>query len=112
MSPITGHDDRRMAPISFRQAVNLLQLTLPNGNFLIPTPQNTATGISSVTQNCTYNDDQFVTNVDYLINAAQQDFRSLLLRRWKSKRHFSRRPSRRRFPVSRRTSIPSSAIFR
>ena len=41
---------------------------MPNGDFLIPTPQNTATGISSVTQNCSYNADQFVTNADYLIN--------------------------------------------
>lgn len=68
LSPITRlpvlADGSNVVP----QAVNLLQLTLANGNFLVPTPQNTATGVSSVTQNCSYNADQFVTNADYLIN--------------------------------------------
>ncbi len=49
-----------------QQAIDLLNLTLPNGDFLIPAPQNTATGQSSITLNCTYNDDQFVTNADYV----------------------------------------------
>jgi len=66
MSPLTGQtilaDGSNLSP----QAVNLLQLTLPNGNFLIPTPQNTATGVSSLTQNCRYNADQFVTDVDFI----------------------------------------------
>ncbi|MBV8895813.1 MAG: carboxypeptidase regulatory-like domain-containing protein [Acidobacteriaceae bacterium] len=48
------------------QAVALLNTKLANGNYLIPSPQNAATGLTSVTQNCSFNDDQFVTNLDYL----------------------------------------------
>ncbi len=48
------------------QALALLNTKLANGSYLIPSPQNTATGLSSVTQNCTFNDDQFVTDLDYL----------------------------------------------
>jgi hypothetical protein len=66
MSPVTGQtiaaDGSNIVP----QAVSLLQLTLPNGNFLIPAPQNTTTGESTLTENCFYNADQFVTNVDFL----------------------------------------------
>jgi carboxypeptidase family protein len=49
-----------------QQAVDLLNLKLANGDFLIPAPQNTATGQSTITLNCTYNDDQFVTNADFV----------------------------------------------
>jgi hypothetical protein len=64
-SPVTGQtiasDGSNISP----QAVALLNLTLPNGNYLIPAPQDATTGQSSVTRNCTYNADQFVTDVDY-----------------------------------------------
>ena len=50
------------------QAVALFNLKLTNGNYLIPAPQNAATGQSSITQNCTYNDDQFILGADYEIS--------------------------------------------
>jgi hypothetical protein len=60
-------------------ALNLLQMKLPNGNFVIPTPQS----ISAVTRNgftynlgqssfslpSTYNEDHFIGNVDYAMSA-------------------------------------------
>jgi hypothetical protein len=66
MSPFTGQTIAANGSNISQQAINLLDLTLPNGNFLIPTPQNTATGQSSLTQNCRYNADQFVTNLDFI----------------------------------------------
>jgi hypothetical protein len=65
-SPLTGQTIAADGSNISQQAINLLNLTLPNGNYLIPNPQNTTTGESTVTQNCTYNDDQFVTNLDYV----------------------------------------------
>jgi hypothetical protein len=66
MSPFTGQTVAANGSNIVPQAVALLDLTLPNGNFLIPSPQNTTTGETTVTQNCFYNADQFVTNVDIL----------------------------------------------
>jgi hypothetical protein len=67
-SPLTGQtifaDGSNISP----QAIALLNMTLPNGSYLIPAPQDPLTGKSTVTRNCTYNADQFVTNVDYLQN--------------------------------------------
>lgn len=64
-SPFTGQviasDGSNIAP----EALNLLNLTLADGSFLIPSPQNPTTGQSSVTRNCTYKADQFVTDLDY-----------------------------------------------
>ncbi len=64
-SPLTGQtiapDGSNIAP----QAFSLLNLKLADGSFLIPTPQNATTGQSSVTRNCTYNADQFVSDIDY-----------------------------------------------
>ena len=64
------------------QALALFQFKLPNGQYLIPNPQiienvtivNPLTGVpstgpagfSSFSQPCTYNEDQFITNLDWL----------------------------------------------
>ena len=47
----------------------LLNVKLPNGTFLIPTPQ-TADGLVSGTAISTFREDQFNTNVDYRLNAS------------------------------------------
>ncbi|HTB92309.1 MAG TPA: TonB-dependent receptor [Candidatus Sulfotelmatobacter sp.] len=54
-------------------ALSLLNLKLPNGSFLIPTPQTVDTskpfaqqGFSVFTEPCHFNEDQFLTNLDYL----------------------------------------------
>jgi len=56
-------------------ALALLNLKLPNGNFLIPTPQTVdssapfaAQGFSVFTEPCRFDEDQFSTNFDYLIS--------------------------------------------
>jgi len=56
-------------------ALALLNLKLPNGSFLIPTPQTVdssapfaAQGFSVFTQPCRFDEDQFSTNFDYLIS--------------------------------------------
>ena len=49
------------------QALALMQMKLPNGQFLIPTPQ-TPDGTSSFSSPCSYNEDQFITNADFLHN--------------------------------------------
>jgi outer membrane receptor protein involved in Fe transport len=50
----------------------LLQAKLPNGSYLIPTPQTVdpslpfaSQGTASITVPCTYNEDQFMTNLEY-----------------------------------------------
>lgn len=55
------------------QALALLQMKLPNGQFLIPTPQTVdptkpfaVQGTSTFSNPCTFNEDQFITNVDFL----------------------------------------------
>ena len=57
------------------QALALMQAKLPNGQFLIPTPQKVdptkpfaVQGTSSFTDPCVYNEDQFITNADFLHN--------------------------------------------
>ncbi len=57
------------------QTVALLNLKLPNGGFLIPNPQITQTGpdgllqgFSSFSEACKFNEDQFMTNFDWLQN--------------------------------------------
>jgi len=51
------------------EALALFNLKLTNGQYLIPAPQNTTNGQSTVAQNCTYNDDQFIAGVDYEMSA-------------------------------------------
>ena len=60
------------------QAVAIFNLKLPNGQFLIPTPQTLkpgtdpltgatiVEGFSSFSSPCTFNEDQFVSNLDFL----------------------------------------------
>jgi len=55
------------------QALALFNLKLPNGQYLIPTPQRVdssqpfdSQGVSSISQPCIYNEDQFMTNADWL----------------------------------------------
>jgi len=50
------------------QALALMQMKLPNGQFLIPTPQRVQGGVgtSSFSDPCTYNENQFITNADFL----------------------------------------------
>jgi hypothetical protein len=57
-------------------ALNLLNLKLPDGSFLIPSPQTVDTtkpfaqqGFSVFAQPCHFNENQFLTNADYLISA-------------------------------------------
>jgi hypothetical protein len=54
-------------------ALTLLNFKLPDGAYLIPTPQTVdpklpfaSQGFSAFTEPCHFNEDQFVTNVDYL----------------------------------------------
>lgn len=59
------------------QGLALFNATLPNGQFLIPNPQQVITdpatglpeGFSTFSSPCRYNEDQFVTNLDWLHNA-------------------------------------------
>src|SRR5579864_3524232 len=67
-SPLTGQTVLADGSNISSQAIALLNMTLPNGNYLIPAPQNPSTGRSVVTRNCTYNADQFITNLDYVQN--------------------------------------------
>lgn len=53
-------------------ALSLLNYKLPDGSFLIPTPQTVdsskpfaSRGFSTLTEPCTFNEDQFLLNVDY-----------------------------------------------
>ncbi len=53
-------------------ALAILQYKLPNGQYLVPTPQTINSsasfnlqGFSSYSQACTFNEDQFLTNADY-----------------------------------------------
>ena len=57
-------------------ALELLNIKLPNGAYLIPTPQTVnetrsfdQQGFSVFTEPCRYNQDQFATNLDYLASA-------------------------------------------
>jgi hypothetical protein len=45
-------------------ALAALNAQLPNGNFLVPAPQNGSTGVSTFSSPCRYTEDQFVSNAD------------------------------------------------
>jgi|HubBroStandDraft_6_1064221.scaffolds.fasta_scaffold00321_12 hypothetical protein len=56
-------------------ALALLNYKLPDGSFLIPTPQTVdsskpfaSRGFSTLTQPCTFNENQFLLNVDYVVS--------------------------------------------
>src|SRR5947208_4542194 len=46
-------------------ALAVLNAKLPNGQFVIPAPQDPATGNSTFSFPCPYRDDQFVSNLDF-----------------------------------------------
>jgi Carboxypeptidase regulatory-like domain/TonB-dependent Receptor Plug Domain len=69
LGPTVAADGSNISP----QALALMQMKLPNGQFLIPTPQTVdpskpfaVQGTSTFSNPCTYNEDQFITNADYL----------------------------------------------
>jgi len=56
-------------------ALELLNYKLPGGSYLIPTPQTTdpaapfaSRGLSAFSEPCSFDEDQFSTNVDYLVS--------------------------------------------
>jgi Carboxypeptidase regulatory-like domain/TonB-dependent Receptor Plug Domain/TonB dependent receptor len=59
------------------QALALFSAKLPNGQFVIPNPQTVITdpttglpeGFSTYSSSCPYREDQFITNLDWLLNA-------------------------------------------
>jgi hypothetical protein len=46
-------------------ALAVLNAQLPSGGFMIPAPQNSATGESTFSSSCAYTEDQFVSNLDF-----------------------------------------------
>jgi hypothetical protein len=46
-------------------ALAVLNAQLPGGGFMVPAPQNAATGQSTFSSSCAYTDDQFVSNLDF-----------------------------------------------
>jgi hypothetical protein len=57
-------------------ALALLQFKLPNGNFLIPTPQSinptkpfASQGFSTFSQACEFDENQYMANIDYVISS-------------------------------------------
>jgi hypothetical protein len=48
-----------------QQAINLLNLKLPNGQFVIPSPPAGQSSLT-VTNPCPFNEDQFLTNADFI----------------------------------------------
>jgi hypothetical protein len=66
-----AHDGSNINPV----ALALLNFKLPNGSFLIPTPQSVdrskplaSQGFSVFAEPCSFDEDQFMANVDYLIS--------------------------------------------
>jgi len=64
VGPSVKADGSNVNPV----ALQLLQMKLPNGNYLYPTPNN-ATGLISLTEPATFNEDQYMGNFDYLQSA-------------------------------------------
>ena len=62
LGPGVAPDGSNISP----QAIALLNTTVGGGGFLIPAPQNTTTGSSSVSAACPFSENQFVTNGDYV----------------------------------------------
>jgi hypothetical protein len=51
------------------QAISVLNAQLPDGAFMIPAPQNPATGATIFSSPCTYNDDQYLGDIDWYTTA-------------------------------------------
>jgi len=73
--PTVLRDGSNISP----QALALFNLKLPNGQYVIPTPQRidttlpfAAQGVSTFSNPCTFNEDQFMTNGDYNSSAKDQ----------------------------------------
>ncbi|HXL23388.1 MAG TPA: carboxypeptidase regulatory-like domain-containing protein [Candidatus Dormibacteraeota bacterium] len=73
VGPAIAADGSNISPV----ALALLQLKLPNGQFVIPTPQTVSTdlkqafdsrGFSAFSTSCPYTEDQFMTNSDWQMN--------------------------------------------
>lgn len=73
VGPAIASDGSNINPV----ALALLQMKLPNGQYLIPTPQTVnpnassfdAEGFSAFSVACPYSEDQFMTNADWQISA-------------------------------------------
>lgn len=61
--PSTGIPITSAAQIS-PMALAVLNAQLPNGQMVVPAPQNAASGLSTFTSACQYRDDQFISNLD------------------------------------------------
>jgi hypothetical protein len=90
-------------------ALNILGATLPNGSFLIPTPQTIdpsapfgVQGSTSLVQSCAYNEDQFITNADFLHTSHS---------RFTGRFFFSDGNQAVTFPPSQLLAVPSFAGF-
>jgi hypothetical protein len=75
LGPSIAADGSNINPV----ALKLLQMKLPNGNYLVPTPQvvNPAApfasrGISTFSVPSRFNEDQYIANGDYLVNSSQK----------------------------------------
>lgn len=64
LGPPVAADGSNITP----QAIALLNTTISGGGFLIPAPQN-PDGSSSVSEGCPFNEDQFMTNADFIQSA-------------------------------------------
>jgi Carboxypeptidase regulatory-like domain/TonB dependent receptor/TonB-dependent Receptor Plug Domain len=64
VGPSVAQDGSNISP----QALALLQMKLPNGQYLYPTPQTVASGVGSysVSNPCTFYEEQFMTNADWI----------------------------------------------
>jgi len=63
VGPSVAQDGSNISP----QALALLQMKLPNGQYLYPTPQTVSSGVGSysVSDPCTFYEEQFMTNADW-----------------------------------------------
>lgn len=98
-------DGSNISPV----ALEILGATLPNGSYLIPTPQRInpsaafgAEGITSLVQSCAYNENQFITNGDYLQNSRS---------RFTGRFFFSNGAQTNTFPPSQLLAVPSFPGF-
>ena len=64
VGPAIAPDGSNINPV----ALQILQAKLPNGGYLIPTPQviQGGNGLSTISAACPFNENQFMTNADYL----------------------------------------------
>jgi hypothetical protein len=75
VGPGVAADGSNIAP----QALALLNLKLPNGQYVIPTPQLIQPnqtfanqGLSSVSEPCTFHENQYMANADYYVSPANK----------------------------------------